>query len=48
MTTFRTMTAGGSTGSEYTAGTSEQAAAMAEQDGYEILDIMDDILVIAP
>jgi hypothetical protein len=44
---FRTMTPAGSTGNEYEASDSEQAAQMAESDGYDVLDVMDDILVIA-
>jgi hypothetical protein len=43
---FRTMTPSGLTGSEYEASDAETAAQMAEKDGYEIVDIMDDILVI--
>lgn len=45
--TFRTMTVDGGCGSRYEAYDIEAAAKMAEKDGYEVLDIMDDIIVIA-
>ena len=43
---YRTMTPSGLTGSEYVADDAESAAQMAEKDGYDVVDIMDDILVI--
>lgn len=46
LTTYRTMTPGGIYGKAYPAATAEAATAAAEADGYEVLDVMDDLLVI--
>lgn len=47
MTTYRTMTVGGLYGKDYQAADAEAAATQAEADGYDVLDIMDEILVVA-
>jgi hypothetical protein len=47
MPTFRTMTVMGGRGSSYQADDIEAAAKLAERDGYEVLDLTDDIIVIA-
>ena len=47
MPTFRTMTVQGSRGSDFQADDIEAAAILAEQAGYEVLDMTDDIIVIA-
>ena len=46
MSTYQTMTTGGIYGQEYRAADVEAAAQLAEADGYEVLDIMDDLIVI--
>ena len=47
MSTWRTMTVGGIYGKSYEAGDAETAVMLAEADRYDVLDVMDDILVIA-
>jgi hypothetical protein len=44
---YVTMTVDGGHGSSYWAASAEDAAKAAEADGYKVLDIMDNILVIA-
>jgi hypothetical protein len=46
--TYVTMTVEGGTGSSYLAEDIGAAAKMAEADGYNVLDLMDDTIVIAP
>jgi hypothetical protein len=47
MATWPTMTTGGIYGSDVTGDTADEATAAAEAAGYDVLDVMDGIVVIA-
>lgn len=46
MKTWKTMTPRGICGSEYQAENADVAEALAKADGYDVIDVMDDVLVI--
>ena len=48
MPTYQTMSPDGLPGSDFTAANIDEASILAAQAGYKVLDIMDDLIVIAP